>query len=267
LLRKPVILNVDGADAERGKWQGFAKTYLRWSEKAACRVADVVIADSPVISERYKRLYGRETVYIPYGANVWPRERETSTTVLERFGLEPDNYVLFVSRLTPENAAHVAIEAHRSAGTGLKLAVVGDAPYSEEYKAYLHSLCDDSVVMTGYLFGEEYRQISCHCRYFVLPSAVDGTRPVLLDQMGFGNCVLVRNTPANMHVIGNAGASFEHEDEIESLRLMFVALSGDDKRVQELRQRALERVTDHFSWEQVTDQYETLFYSLAGHQS
>jgi hypothetical protein len=37
LFGKPVVLNVDGRDADREKWRGFAKTYLRWAEAAALR--------------------------------------------------------------------------------------------------------------------------------------------------------------------------------------------------------------------------------------
>ena len=70
--------------------------------------------------------------------------------------------------------------------------------------------------MTGYLFGEEYREISSFCRFFVLPAGFDGTRQVLLDQMGFGNCVVVRDTPANMEVIGDAGLSFDRRDKTSS---------------------------------------------------
>ena len=33
LLRRRVLLNVDGQDAEREKWKGFAKTYIRWTER------------------------------------------------------------------------------------------------------------------------------------------------------------------------------------------------------------------------------------------
>ena len=59
------------------------------------------------------------------------------------------------------------------------------------------------------LFGDGYASLSSHCLLFVLPSGVDGTRPVLLDQMGFGNCVVVNNTPANLEVIGDAGIWFD----------------------------------------------------------
>ena len=219
LFKKKVILNVDGADAEREKWKGFARTYIRWTEFFACWLADVIIADSPVISKRYKEKFGRETVFIPYGSNPWPREKEISNrAVLDKFGLESDRYILFVSRLTPENGAHLLMEAFKISRSDLKLVIVGDAPYMEGYKKYLRRLCNDRIIMTGYLFGDAYRQISCHCRFFVLPSGVDGTRPVLLDQMGFGNCIVVKNTPANMKVIGDSGLSFDRHHEVGSLR-------------------------------------------------
>jgi glycosyltransferase involved in cell wall biosynthesis len=148
-----VIFN-DGADADREKWQGLAKTYIRWAEQLACWAADVVIADSTVIQERYREQLGRDTIFIPYGANPYPRERERGRTdVLERLGLKPDGYVLFVSRLTPENKAHVLVEAFRRARTGLKLVLVGDAPYAKKYKRFLDSLCGPDVIRTGYLFG------------------------------------------------------------------------------------------------------------------
>ena len=38
-----------------------------------------------------------------------------------------------------------------------------------------------NVIFTGYLFGDGYASLSSHCYLFVLPSGVDGTRPVLLD--------------------------------------------------------------------------------------
>ena len=60
----------------------------------------------------------------------------------------------------PENRAELLIEAFRAVPrtTGIKLAIVGDAPYSEEYKKELVALADDRVVFTGYAFEEAYRE-------------------------------------------------------------------------------------------------------------
>jgi glycosyltransferase involved in cell wall biosynthesis len=262
---KKIILNVDGADFHRDKWQGFAKTYLQWAEKIAARFADVIIADSKVIQRRYLELYQRDTVFVPYGANPWPREKEQNNLdVLERFGLESGEYILFVSRMTPENSAHILVEAYLRSGSKRKLVLVGDAPYVDEYQERLKKMIEphENIVMTGYLFGPEYRQISAHCRYFVLPAGIDGTRPVLLDQMAFGNCVLVRDTPANMEVIGEAGLSFSHDNDIETLAAAMQDLEDDDETIEKYRTLAMERVQEVYSWEAVTDRYLNLFRRL-----
>jgi glycosyltransferase involved in cell wall biosynthesis len=267
LFGKKVILNVDGADSDREKWKGFAKTYLRWSERIAARFADFIIADSTVIAKRYQSLYQRDTIFIPYGANPWPRENEADNrTVLDRFGIESGRYLLFVSRMTPENCAHILIEAYQRSGSKRQLVIVGDAPYVDDYKKQVRSMAgrNANIIMTGYLFGADYRQISSHCSFFVLPAGIDGTRPVLLDQMAFGNCVVVRNTAANLEVIGDAGIPFSSEDDVNSLADVIRGLESDDLMIETMRRRALERVESVYSWERVTDQYEALFESTAG---
>lgn len=260
----PVLINVDGEDAAREKWQGFAKRYLRWSERVACRIADVIIADAEVIQRRYLSMYGRNTVFIPYGANIDPRPHGAQRSgLLRRFNLEADGYILFVSRLTPENRADLVINAYRRAFTHLKLVITGDAPYVDAFTRQIRRLCDgERVIATGYLFGEDYREISRHARFFVLPSGIEGTRPVLLDQMGFGNCVVVRNTAANMEVVQDAGLCFDAAHDEESLAELISRLSRDDATVQVYRSRAVERVRSAYSWDAVTDRYETLFEQL-----
>ena len=121
---------------------------------------------------------------------------------------------------------------------------------------------DENIVTTGYLFGDEYRQISAHCQYFVLPAGIDGTRPVLLDQMAFGNCVVVRDTAANMEVIADAGLSFSDDDDVTSLASVISRLENNEKEVLGMRDKAMERVMKVYSWEQVTDQYESLFQEI-----
>lgn len=265
LFGKKVILNVDGADFARDKWTGFAKRYLQWTERIAARSAEVVIADSTVIERRYRELFGRDTLYIPYGANPQPRgERHYDSDVLARFGLTSGDYILFVSRMTPENRAHILVEAHRRSGSRRKLVLVGDAPYVDDYKREVQAACaaSDNCIMTGYLFGDDYRQISSHCSYYVLPAGIDGTRPVLLDQMAFGNCVVVRDTPANMEVIGDAGLSFSDADDVESLAAVIRRLDADQTEVEAMRRRALAQVAERYSWDRITDQYEALFRSM-----
>ena len=263
LFKTKVILNVDGTDAAREKWGWFARNYMFWTEKVACKLADVIIADSMVIKNKYKERYGRDTIFIPYGANIYDRSVEkTDTAILNKYGLAPDKYILFVSRLEPENNAHVLIEAFKNVKTDIKLVIVGDSPYNDKYKQHLQALADERVVLTGFVYGDCYKALSCNCSFFVLPAAIDGTRPVLLDQMGFGNCVLVNNILANLEVIGEAGLSFDGKKGISDLKEKIETLITQKQLITNYRKQVIERVQTNYSWDAITLRYEELFETI-----
>lgn len=255
-----VIINVDGEDWAREKWGKFAQWYLRLTEKFACMFGDVVLADAVVIQERYKKLYGKETLYIPYGANIYyrPTNNQNNKT-LKRYNLTRDEYIVFVARLEPENAAHILIEAFKSVKTDKKLVIVGDAPYNNKYMKALKESADNRVVFTGYVFGDGYKDLSQHAYIFVLPSGVDGTRPVLLDQMGFANCILARDSAANMEVLGESGIFFDKNNLIDDLSKQLSYLVNNPNQVKEYRHKAQERVMKKYSWDVATEKYDGLF--------
>ena len=256
------VLNVDGADFARAKWSGFGRWWLRQSERWAVRLGDAVIADNGTIQNRYREWYGAETRLIPYGSNVVTSD--PGRTALERYGLRPDGYLLYVSRLTPENAADLTIEAYLGSGVALPLVVVGDAPYQSDYLRKLNDLAagHPHVLMTGYQFGDTYEQLSFHARAFVLPTAIDATRPVLLDQMGFGNCVIVRDTPGNLEVVGDAGLTFPDADPVRGLAAAMKRVAADPVLAREMGVKARARVAEHYDWSVITRQYERLFEEL-----
>ena len=260
------IVNVDGADFARAKWSGFGRWWLRRSESWA-RLADAVVADNGSIQRRYKELYGIDTELIPYGANVVTQD--PGSEALNKFQLTSKNYFLYVSRLTPENAADLAMAAHQASGTNLPLVVIGDAPYQHEYIAKLKSIAARSknILMTGFLFGEAYQQLSFHARAFLLPTVIDATRPVLLDQMGFGNCVIVCDTPGNLEVVGDTAITFSHSDPEQSLAAAIQKVAADAALAARLGEMARQRVRTHYDWDVICDRYEALFRKLVAQKT
>ena len=107
--------------------------------------------------------------------------------------------MLFVGRLVPENCAHHLVEAWRQLDTPLSCVIVGDAPYSEAYKAELRRLAGDDprIRFTGYLFGDGYEELGSNAWAFALTSGVGGTHPALVEAMAFGNCVVINGTDEN----------------------------------------------------------------------
>jgi glycosyltransferase involved in cell wall biosynthesis len=290
LLGVPSALNVDGLDSRRAKWGGAAKRYLRWAERAAPRMANAVITDSRSVQQLYRNEFGAETHYIPYGAEpedpagLGVAEAAASATagatstdtspgadtpadaagsVLQELGLRPRGYLLFVGRLVPENNAHVLADAFAQLQTDLKLVIVGDAPYAEDYKARLAAAAREGVILPGYVFGARYRELARNAAVFVVPTEVGGTHPVLLEAMATGNAVVVNDHAPNLEVIGDAGESYRGRDGAQGLAAVLTALLADPDRIAELRRRARERAARLYSWDAVTDAYEALARSLA----
>jgi len=216
-----------------------------------------VITDSRVMQENYGKDLNQETVFIPYGSEIG---RNGNKEWIRNFELESNEYMLFVGRLVPENSAHHLVRAFREIKTDYKLVLVGDAPYSNKYKKELKALADERVIFTGYVFGEGYKSLSSHAYCFVLPSRIDGTRPVLLEQLGFGNCVVVSNSPGNLEVIGDSGIQFD--GTVSDLKEKLEELIAHPETVEKYRGLGPERIAKRYDWERITDEYEKLFCEL-----
>lgn len=255
------ILNVDGLDWEREKWPVFAKKYIQFSEFLATRLPNMYLTDCAVVQDYYQTKYNSKPPYIPYGSEV---SILPSGDTLRKFGLEQNKYILFVGRLVPENCAHHLITAFRKMQTDLKCVIVGSSSYSDDYINELHALAqgDPRIVFTGYAFGKDYFELGSNALIFVETSGVGGTHPALTEAMGFGNCIIVNNTPPNLETIADAGVSYDGKLGGESLYLILQELITNRKLVDEYRKRALNRANTYYSWESVTDDYEMMFYKL-----
>ena len=197
LTGKKVVLNVDGIERLRKKWNYIGKLYYRIGEYLATKLPHAIVSDAEVIRKYYLETYKKESVMIPYGANI---ERISSRDILEKFNLEPNEYILYVSRLEPENNAHIVIEAFKGVETRKRLVIVGDAPYSTEYKQRLRKMArgDSRIVFTGFIFGKGYKELQSHAYCYIQATEVGGTHPALIEAMGFGNCVIVNGTSENI---------------------------------------------------------------------
>ena len=265
LVGSKVLLNVDGEDWAREKWGRFARWYQLQCETIACRTAHTIIADAREVRRRYRDVYHTDSIFVPYGANV---QHSDETAALTRWNLQPGRYIYYVGRFVPENAIDLLIRSFKRLKTDLKLVITGDAPYMDDYKKSLHDLAagDERIVFTGYAFGEDYRQLSSHALLYVQPSGIDGTRPALLDQLGFGNCVVVRNTVVNLEVIQDAGYSFDRERPEENLASLLQDLIDHPEKIDAMKHIAKQRIATYYNWEWVTDFHLDLFERLIHQQ-
>lgn len=251
----PTALNVDGLERHRKKWNAIGKAYYLLSEWLATWCPSVVVTDAEKIREYYLDRYSKDSEFIAYGAEVG---KVPETDRVRALGLEPGKYVLYVSRLEPENNALMVREAFQQIHTDLKLAIIGDAPYAAEYIREVRNTRDTRVVIPGAIYGEGYKQLQSHCRVYVQATEVGGTHPAFIEAMGRGALVLYLDTPENSEVAGDAAVPF-NEDLVEKLEW---AVRLPDAERECWGRRAMARVEALYSWNAVTDEYERLFREM-----
>ncbi|MBI4557560.1 MAG: DUF1972 domain-containing protein [Candidatus Hydrogenedentes bacterium] len=259
LLGVKVLLNTDGLEWERAKWSGFAKAYLKASEYLAMRFPNVIVSDSRAIQDYYKRKFNTDSAYVAYGADVV--ERGTGRELLSQVGVESEEYLLFVSRLEPENNAHLLVKAFEQVKTDKKLLIVGSAPFANEYIQSLKSTKDSRILFPGALYGEMYHALRANAYLYINAMEVGGTHPAILEAMGAGNCVLVSDIPYNTEVLSDAGVTFRNRDA-DDLRDKMQWLLDNPAEARRLGELARERIREHYNWDRVVDEYERLFESL-----
>lgn len=256
LSATPVALNVDGIERLRKKWGPAGRAYYRISEYLATIIPTAIVTDAKVIRDYYLKQYRKQSTMIAYGANC---ERTETTTVLDRLGVRPREYFLYVSRLEPENNAHVVVQAFENVRTEMPLLIVGDAPYARDYISQLKSTRDPRIRFPGAIYGLGYRELQSHAYVYIQATEVGGTHPALIEAMGAGNCVIAKGTPENREVAGDCGLFFQ--DAASLSRQIEVTLT-DTSLVESLRRKAMARAASHYSWDAVTDAYEKLFRDL-----
>lgn len=257
---KKVAINVDGLEWQRDKWNAAGKLFYRVSEFLSTIFSNQVVTDSIFIREYYLKRFGKFSTFIPYGA---PTRKEPTTEVLDKFNVTPGQYILFVSRMEPENNAHLVIKAFEHVKTDLKLVMVGDAPYSTEYIKQLKSTKDPRIIFTGYVFGKGYREFQSHAYMYVQATEVGGTHPALLEGMGFGNCVLANDVPEHREVIRESGPYFKTSDW-KDLRDKMQYLVDRPEIVKQYQEKAVARIKEAYTWDRISDRYEDLFRKMNG---
>ena len=260
LTGTPVAINVDGLEHKRKKWGWLGRRYYLLAERLSTILPNVTVTDAQVIHDYYRNRYNASSRMIAYGSEV---ERRPDRAAVRKWRAEPNRYVLYVSRLEPENNAHLVIEAFKKVRTAYRLLIVGDAPYARDYIDDLKERArgDKRIVFTGFVFGQDYRALQQNAYCYVHATEVGGTHPALLEAMGYGNCVLTLATPENLEVVGSAGISYKDETELTD-KLQRVLRDGST--VQSYRHRAQDRIQRNYDWDGVVDRYEQLFSEIAG---
>lgn len=262
LFRKKCVATIHGLDWQRAKWGGFATRFLLFGEKMAAKYADQVIVLSEGVKQYFADTYGRQAVLIPNGINR--PQMKNAKIIKEKYGLEGQDYLLFLARLVPEKGVHTLLAAYEKSKVTIPLVIAGGSSHSGEYCQKIEKMAEKinaggprKVIMTGFVQGEELEELYSNAMLYILPSEIEGMPLSLLEAMSYGNFCLTSDIPENTDVTQEHGVAFATGDvdalseKIVELCTNMAVLRKEEKyKSERIRQYILER----YNWDAVVTQ-------------
>jgi glycosyltransferase involved in cell wall biosynthesis len=270
ILRKPLVVNVDGFEWGRPKFNRFERWLLLISERAAARFADVVVADSLEVKKYYDSKYRAEVIYIPYGVDVAQKEKwderklDRQIFCNHEFKLQPNEYWLVVARLEPENNIHTIIESFLRSKSTRKLVIVGDSA-NKSYKKHIADMLNMShyserVILAGAIYQNNVlNMLRQNCYAYIHGHSVGGTNPALLEAMSMKKVVIAHDNPFNNEVAQGSVLCFKQADDLAE---KISKIEESPALYAHLEQAAYSRVTATYTWPAVIKQYDDLFTNI-----
>lgn len=249
------VLNMDGIEWKRQKWNRILRAWFWLNERMSCWFGSVLVADNPGIAQHLAtRVRDSKIVMIPYGASEIPKADEK---FLLDYGLSPDGYAIVVARPEPENSLYEIVHAFSLKRRGFKLMMLGNyEPDQNEYHRRVMDAASDEVLFPGAVYsGEVVSALRYHARFYLHGHQVGGTNPSLVEALGAGNAVVAHDNRFNRWVADDAAVYFEDE---ASLARAIEEVGTDRERLSELRRRARENFEARFQWDDVLHRYEQL---------
>ena len=159
---------------------------------------------------------------------------------------DKENYVLFFGRLSEEKGLNIFLEACKEL-KNIKFKVAGTGPLQE--------LCEKvspNVEYVGFKTGKELERLIAKAKFSVYPSIWYENCPLsILESESLGTPVITANYGGMKELVedGETGILIDKIDK-ESLKNSILNLYNDNKKIEEMSKKCLEKRTKMISMEQ-----------------
>ena len=175
------------------------------------------------------------------------------------FREEKDDYVLFLGRMNPEKAAHLAIDAARRAGKRLLIAAKLNEPAEEAYfEEQVEPKLGDGVEWLGEATGERKLELLSRAQCLLFP--IQWEEPfglVMIEAMACGTPVVALRRGSVPEIVTDGVTGWVRDDP-EELPAALEAVGDLDPRA------CRERVETDFDVPVMVSRYEAIYRSVLG---
>lgn len=254
LFKIKTVVTVHGLNYKTPKWKGFGSKFLKAGEKISTKYADEVIVLSQEQQNYFKRVYNRDTVLIPNGTKIY--DIVEPSLIKDKYGLEKEGYILFVSRVVPGKGLEYLLNAYRKLDFDLKLIIAGDSAFVDDFHRKIQKMAtqDDRVKLIGFVEGKILQELYSNAKLFVFPSEAEGMPLCLLEALSYNCNCLVSDIPENLEIGKEYIRSFK-SCNVEDLRKQLqISLETETHR-----KNSRKYIEENNSWDNVVSKTLTLF--------
>lgn len=259
--RTPFAVNTDGIEWERGKWSRLGRATFRVGAWMTARNATALICDSKAIGDIWRKRFGCDSIFIPYGAPVLD---DVGRDRLDALGFGNKPYLLVVARLAPENNVELTLDALDLLGEDAPHAViVGSANFDSPIEGRLRRMeATGRVSWLGHVDDQQLlTQLWAHSGVYVHGHSVGGTNPALLQALGAGAPTLALDTPFSAEVLSLAEHRFPHD--VRVLAELIRSVIASPSLQAEMARHGRSIIRERYSWDDVCGAYMDLLVRLA----
>lgn len=253
LARRKVVMNMDGLEWKREKWNFLARAWLWGNEIVGAHGCTLPVADHPEIARHLERHWTRGIEVIPYGSSVIS---DAPADAVRAMGLEPGEYLVSIARPEPENSTLELVQAFSRRKRGMKLVVLAHFVDDNPYHRKIFAAASDEVLFAGAIFDPQIVDpLRFHACAYLHGHRVGGTNPSLVEALGAGMAIVAHDNRFNRWVAGEGQFYFRDEETLEAC-LQIAMRRGAEW--QEARKASRVRHAEDFSLDSVHERYADL---------
>lgn len=250
LNSKKVVINMDGVEWHRKKWNALAKVWFYINEFFACHLANEVIADHPEIANHLKRHGCYRANIIPYAADAVSQK---DFDFAEAMGIRQKEYYISIARIEPENSILEIVQAYSAHKHFNKLVVLGTFNNKNGYHQEILAAASEDVIFPGAIYDRDVVQsLRFNARAYIHGHQVGGTNPSLVEALGCGNPIVAHDNRFNRWVAGNGQVYFSNKKELSDI---FDGLDHDNTALLEMSADAVAQHKAMFTYEAIHNAY------------
>ena len=247
-----IIVNIDGIEWKRGKWNKFAKLFLKISERFAVKFAHFLITDNEGIQNYVFEKYAVKSHLIAYGGDHVLEKKNTQFS--DKYDFLSEDYIFSVCRIEPENNLDIILKAV-SLLSSHKLVIIGNwsnSAYGSDLKKkyqkfqnlYLLDPIYDQVILGN---------IRTNCSLYVHGHSAGGTNPSLVEAMYLGLPIVAFDVEYNRFTTQNKSLYFKSCEQ-----LIAILKDLDNINLRKVSSDMKSIALKEYTWPKITKEYANL---------